>query len=55
MRIVLPLEVTLILIKTQDGQDEAFVKNFIEDLKVIKETLQANCINLNLDEERVKA
>jgi hypothetical protein len=39
MRIVFPLEVTLTLIKTQDNQDEAFAKNLIEDLKVIKETL----------------
>ena len=39
MRTVLPPEVTLASVGTQDGQDEAFAKNPIEDLKVIKETL----------------
>jgi hypothetical protein len=55
MRTVLPLEVTLALIGTQDGQDEAFTKNLIEDLRVIEETLQANYTDLDLDEERAKA
>jgi hypothetical protein len=55
MRTVLPLEVTLALIETQDGQDEAFAKNPIEDLRVIKETLQVNRIDLDLDKERAKA
>jgi hypothetical protein len=55
MRTVLLPEVTLALIRTQDGQDEALARNLIEDLKVIKETLQANRMDLDLDEERAKA
>jgi hypothetical protein len=55
MRTVFSLKVILVLIKTQDNQDEILVKNLIENLKVIKETLQANRMDLDLDEERVKA
>jgi hypothetical protein len=55
MRTVFLLEVTLTLVKMQDGQDEAFTKNLIKDLRVIKETLQVNRIDLDLDEERAKA
>ncbi len=39
IRIVLPSEVTLALIKTQNGQDKAFAKNPIKNLRVIKEML----------------
>ncbi len=39
IKTILPPEVTLALIKTQNGQDKAFAKNPIKDLRVIKEIL----------------
>ena len=55
MRTVLSPEITLVSVGMQDGQDEAFAKNPIEDLRVIEETLQANCTDPDLDKERAKA
>ena len=39
MRTVLPPEVILVSVGIQDGQDKAFAKNPIEDLKVTEEML----------------
>ena len=39
MRTILPPEIILVLVGTQDGQDKAFAKNPIEDLRVIEEIL----------------
>ena len=55
MRTVLSPEITLVLVGMQDGQDEAFAKNPIEDLRVTEEILQVNRTDPDLDEECAKA
>ena len=55
MRTVLLPEKTLVSVRIQDSQDEALVKNPIKELRVIEEILQVNCIDLDLDEECIKA
>ncbi len=55
IRTLLPPEITLVLVRTQDSQDEAFARNPIKDLRVIEETLQANRTNLDLNKEYAKA
>jgi hypothetical protein len=55
MRTVLPPEVILVPVETQDNQDETPVGNPVENLRVTEETLQANRTDPDLDEERAKA
>jgi hypothetical protein len=55
MRTVLPPEVILVPVETQDNQDETPVGNPVENLRVTEKTLQANRTDPDLDEERAKA